>query len=84
MKILDGLKGKVETWVLKVALKKGVQRAVVAIVALAGSEKVAPIIKDLGVSLDAGQLELGLTALAITGIEALRNYLKVKKGISWL
>lgn len=75
-----GLVDSVEQWVLKVALKKVLTRVVIWLTAIITGAKVAPILSQLGVSIDPSKLMDGATLLAGAGMELLHDYLKVKYG----
>ena len=66
----------VEGWLLKIALKKGVKAAGAVILAAIASVKVAPVLTQLGVTVDPGQLEVGLTAFGTAAVTIGLNFLK--------
>ena len=80
----------IQTWLVSVALKKGVQRGVQAAVAyLAGilaSPAVQGALSGAGVSIAIDpNITIGfLTITAMAGIEVARNWLKHKLGLKWL
>lgn len=76
-----GLKNLIEGFVLRVALKKGVKAAVAFIISATASAKVAPLLAQLGITLDPSQLEMGLTAIGTGGLVAFLNYLKQKTSL---
>ena len=63
-------------WLFSVFLKKVVKRGIQIVLAFA----VANNVQDIGVTLDANLI----TASVWTGLEALRQWLKVKTEWSWL
>lgn len=72
-------------WLIKIAIKKGVARGVMAIGALLASTQAQQILAKYGVTLDLPAFETTVTVLltgfAMAGFEFVRNWLKVKKGI---
>lgn len=70
-----------EGWVLKIALKKGVKAAGAVILAAIASAKVAPVLGQLGVTVDPAQLEVGLTAIGTSAVTVGLNWLKVKTSL---
>jgi hypothetical protein len=77
---IDQIKG----WMANVALKKVVRSVVGVAVAFLLSTKVAPILQQLGVTVNPVELEAGLTAVIAGGLEWLRTTLKAKFKLSWL
>ena len=75
---------KVEEWILGIALKKAAYSAVKVVAAFIASVKVAPVMAQLGVTVDPVTMEGGLTALLTSGMTMLQNWLKVKYNLSWL
>lgn len=71
----------VEGWVLKIALKKGVKAAGAVILAAVASVKVAPVLSQLGVKVDPGQLEIGLTTFGTAAVTMGLNWLKQKTSL---
>lgn len=65
---------------LQKAVQSGVKALVGILIGFVGADRLA----SLGVQVDISALTLGLSTLAIAGLEALRNYLKQKFKISWL
>lgn len=80
MSLLDPVK----EWLFKVALRKGIARAVTFLVAFVTSAKVAPLLMQWGIMVDPVVLEASLTAFFIGAFEMLRNWLKVKFGLKFL
>lgn len=76
-----GFREMLEGWLLKIALKKGVKAAGAVILAAIASVKVAPVLAQLGVTVDPGQLEVGLTALGTAAVTVGLNFLKIKTPI---
>lgn len=74
----------VQKWVFQIALKKGVVRAAQVVVAMVGGVQVAPVLQQLGISVDLHQLEAGLIVFLTGGLEIVRNYLKFKFKWGWL
>lgn len=70
-----------EGWLLKIALKKGVKSACAVILAAIASVKVAPVLAQMGVTVDPGQLEVGLTALGTAAVTVGLNWFKVKTSL---
>lgn len=73
-----GLKDMIEGWLFGVALKKGVKAVAAVILAAVASVKVAPVLQQMGVTVDRAQLEVGLTALGTGAVTMFLNYLKMK------
>lgn len=73
-----GIKEMLEGWVLKVALKKGVKAAGAVILSAVASVKIAPVLSQLGVTIDPAQLEVGLTAFGTAAVTMGLNWLKMK------
>ena len=73
-----GFKEMLEGWVFGIALKKGVKAVAAVVLATVASVKVAPVLSQLGVTIDATQLELGLTALGTGAVTIGLNWLKLK------
>lgn len=71
----------VEGWLLKIALKKGVKAAGAVILAAIASVKVAPVLSQLGVTVNPGQLEVGLTAFGTAAVTVGLNWLKQKTSL---
>jgi hypothetical protein len=71
----------VEGWVLKIALKKGVKAAGAVILAAIASVKVAPVLAQLGVTVDPGQLEIGMTTLGTAAVTVALSWLKQKTSL---
>lgn len=65
---------------LQKAVQSGVKALVGILIGFVGADRLA----SLGIQVDIAALTLGLSTLAIAGLEALRNYLKQKFKISWL
>lgn len=76
-----GIKEAVEGFVFKIALKKGVKAAAAFVISFAASAKVAPILGQMGVSIDPGQLELGLTAFGTALVAMGLNWVKQKTSL---
>jgi len=76
-----GIRETIEEWVLKIALKKGVKAVGAVILSAAASVKVAPVLANLGVTIDPAQLELGLTALGAGAVTMALNWLKLKTSL---
>ena len=75
------LREMLEGWVLKIALKKGVKAAGAVVLSAIASVKVAPVLAQLGVTVDPGQLEVGLTAMGTAAVTVGLNWLKVKTSL---
>lgn len=77
--------GAIQNWLVSVALKKGVRRGVLAVVALLGTAKAQALLSQYGVSVDGETLGNALTVAAtgavVAGLEFARNWLKHKKGV---
>ena len=63
-------------WILGVFLKKAIKRGILMVVAWVSAQKIA----EFGVTVD----QTALTAGVWTGLEAVRQWLKVKTDWSWL
>lgn len=75
---------KVEGWLWQIAIKKGVLALVKVVVSFVTSVKVAPILTQLGITVDPVTLTGGITALLTSGLTILQNWLKVKFNLTWL
>jgi hypothetical protein len=75
---------KVQEWLWTIALKKGVSFAVKAIIGIITGIKAAPILAQMGVTVDPVTLEAGLATLIGAGLTFVQNWAKVKFKISWL
>lgn len=65
---------------LEKAVQAGVKALLGIVIGFVGADQLA----NLGIQVDVQALTVGLSALAIAGLEALRNFLKQKFKISWL
>lgn len=70
----------IKDWVWSIAVKKGIKSLVKLVVAFFTAGAIAPILGQLGITVDQNALQLGLTALINSGLEVLRNYVKTKLG----
>ena len=77
-----GIEEKVQEWVLSIAIKKGLKSLVKLVISFLGSVAVVKFLESLGITFQVDQAALtgGLTLLVNSGLEILRNYLKVKFG----
>jgi hypothetical protein len=75
---------KVEQWLWTIALKKGVSFAVKAIIGIVTGLKIAPILVQLGITVDPVTLEAGLATFIGAGLTFIQNWAKVKFGLTWL
>lgn len=66
--------GKAKEWLFTIALKKGVKAAVVFIVGILAAKEVP------GIEINPDAMTTYLTALAVSGLTMLLNYIKVKTG----
>ena len=79
-----GIVDSAKQWLFSIAVKKGLKRGVQVAVALLVSKGIVTKAQTYGVTIDPDQL-LAAGTVALTGaFESFRNYLKVKKGLSWL
>jgi len=69
---------------ITVMLQKAVQSGVKALVGVVIGFLGADTLAKFGVQVDVQALTVALSALAVAGLEALRNYLKQKFKLSWL
>ena len=80
----------IQTWLVSVALKKGVQRGVQAAVAYLAGILASPAVGDVlsqagvGITIQPSITTGFLTLTAMAGIEVARNWAKHKFGLSWL
>lgn len=74
----------VKTWLLSIALKKAVSFAVKFIVSIITGVKVAPILAQLGITIDPVTLAGGIATLLGAGLTILQNWIKIKLGVKWL
>lgn len=72
-----------QEFIMGIMVKKGIKSAVKLAVSFLTSVAVVNALQGFGVNIqiDAGQLEIALTLAVNTGLEMLRNWLKVKYGI---
>lgn len=75
---------QVQKWLWTIALKKGVLFAVKAIIGIITGLKVAPVLAQLGISVDPVTLEAGLAALIGSLLTIVQNWAKVKFNLSFL
>ena len=75
---------QVQKWLWTIALKKGVLFAVKAIIGIITGLKVAPVLAQLGISVDAVTLEAGLATLIGSLLTIVQNWAKVKFKLTWL
>ena len=80
MSIIDTAK----EWLFGIAIKKGVKRAIQALISIAVAKGVPLILSNFGVQVDPAKFEIELTTATFAGLEVLRNWLKVKLKISWI
>ena len=76
-----GLKELVEGWVFGIALKKGVKAIAAVTLSAVASGKVAPVLAQMGITIDPVQLEAGLTVLGTGAITMGLNWLKLKTSL---
>ena len=72
-----------QEFIVGVMIKKGIKSAVKLAVSFVTSVAVVKALEGFGVNLqvDAGQLEIALTLAINSGLEMVRNWLKMKYGI---
>ena len=73
-----------QEWLMRVCVKRGIKSGVIALTSFLGSLGVAKVLEAHGVTVDWGKFQVEMTASLCAGLEMLHDYLKVKKGISWL
>ncbi len=71
-------------WLMSVCIKRGIKSGVIALTSFLGSLGAAKVLEANGVTIDWGKFQVGVTASLCGGLEMLHDYLKVKKGITWL
>lgn len=78
-----GLEQKVQNWVLKIALQKGLKSLTKLLISFLTSVAVVNALASLGITFEVDQNALtgGLTLLVNSGLEVARNFLKVKYGV---
>ena len=69
---------------IAIMLSKAVQAGVKALIGILLGIVSTDTLLKFGIQIDANTLVVALSALAISGLEALRNYLKIKFRIGWL
>ena len=79
-----GITEGVQVWLAKVAVRKIVVSASKVLLSFLASAKVAPYLQQAGVTVDPVQLQIGLTTLAVAGLTALQDYLKLRTGARFL
>lgn len=74
MSIID----KTKTWILQIAIRKGLRSVIMALVARLLALAAMPVLGGFGVSvqIDPATLANALTGLILGGLEMARNYLK--------
>jgi hypothetical protein len=75
---------KVQEWLWTIALKKGVLFAAKAIIGIITGLKVAPVLAQLGITVDPVTLEAGLATLIGSLLTIVQNWAKVKFKLTWL
>jgi hypothetical protein len=80
MEIVDNA----ESWLMRVCVKRGIKAAIIALSAYVTSHGLDAALLKHGVTVDWAVLQASSIAAACAGLEMLHDYLKVKKGISWL
>ena len=80
MSIMDGAKD----WLFRVCLKRGIKAAVIAATSLLAGHISGQVLIDHGVHIDWATFQVSAVSTVCAGLEMLHDYLKVKKGISWL
>jgi len=70
-------------WLLSVALQKGVNKAIMAFIAILGT-KWLPVLESWGITINLNLLQTALLAGSVGVVEVLRNFLKVKLGVKGL
>ncbi len=82
--MVDDIKTGIENWVMTVCVKRGVVGAVMALSAYLAGHGIGKILTSYGVTINWDTFQ----ASAVTGVVGLlamlHDYLKVKKGITWL
>lgn len=69
---------------IAIMIQKAVQSGVKAILGVLFGVVSAETLKSYGLEINVEVLTVALSALAVAGLEALRNYLKQKFKLSWL
>lgn len=80
MSVVDG----VENWLMSVCVKRGIVGAVTALSAYLASHEVGKILTSYGVTIDWTAFQAAATTGSVAGLAMLHDYLKVKKGWTWL
>lgn len=77
-----GIEESVQDWIISIALKKGLKSLVKLVLSFLSSVVVVKFLSTLGITFQVDQNVLtgGLTLLVNSGLEILRNYLKIKFG----
>lgn len=73
-----------ENWLISICLKRGVTGGVLAVGAYFGTHEIGKVLPKLGVTIDWNVAAAGALTLIVGGLHMLHDYLKVKKGMTWL
>lgn len=79
-----GLGDSAKEWLLRVCVKRGVKAAIIIVSSYMASHGIAHALETHGVTIDWNQFEVGATVSIGALLEMAHDYLKVKKGVSWL
>jgi hypothetical protein len=74
----------VKTWIFGIALKKAAYFVVKIIVGFISGAKVAPVLSQLGVTVDPVTMTAGVATFVGAGLTIVQNWVKVKFGWNWL
>jgi hypothetical protein len=74
----------VKEWMLQIALKKAGLFAGKAVVGIVTGVKIAPVLAQLGVTVDPATMAGGIATLLGALLTILQNWIKIKYGVKWL
>ena len=72
----------IKQFIWNLAVKKGAKEVVKVLIGLLALK--TGVLSTFGINVDLGTFEVATTATLVGGLEVLRNWLKVKKGIKFL
>jgi hypothetical protein len=73
-----------EGWLLRVCLKRGLNGAIIALTSYLTSHGIQKALEAHGVTIDWTKFQVEAFTTVCAGLAMLHDYLKVKKGLSWL
>lgn len=80
----DDIKTSIENWLVSVCVKRGVVGAVVALSAYVSTHAIGALLTKYGITINWTTVQASTLTAVAGGLAMLHDYLKVKKGITWL